>query len=264
MHNVPDYYLLSERISWRLTDFDFDAVDVANLSDDDREKIRETALIENGIPHYTNLWGAIEGYAGAWELRQFNLIWSFEELRHAESLRLLAQKIGLDLGGEIEEVKATPFVENRNAACRCYTTIAGMLTYTVLQELVTWKFYTNWSKATRSAFLRRLLGELAADEMRHHQWFANALARYFESAADKEAYRQNVVEAVAAFHMPHNFYDLRFPFIEDRMAEYLDQTDFDQMKSKIIKVLSFDQEILIRVAARAAQSGAAATFGAGR
>jgi len=264
MHNVPDYYLLSERISWRLVDFDFDAIDLDNISDDDREKIRETTLIENGIPHYTELWGAIDGFSDEWELRQFNLIWSFEEFRHAESLRLLAEKVGLSLGGEIDTVKQTPFVKNRNDSCKCYATIGGMLTYTVLQELVTWKFYLKWAKATRSDFLRRLLDKIAADEMRHHQWFANALARYFERSNAKDAYRREVVEAVGAFHMPHNFYALRFPFIEERMPEYFTTEDFDQMKSKVIKVLAFDQEILMAIAAKAAKSDLSATFGAGR
>jgi Fatty acid desaturase len=264
MHNVPDYYLLSERISWRLTDFDFDAIDLENVSDDDREKIRETMLIENGIPHYTDLWGAIDGFSDEWELRQFNLIWSFEEFRHAESLRRVADKVGLAMDGEIETVKQTPFVKNRNDSCKCYATIGGMLTYTILQELVTWKFYTKWSKATSSSFLRRLLDEIAADEMRHHQWFANALPRYFARSTNPEAFRLEVVDAIGAFHMPHNFYALRFPFIEERMAEYFTEEDFNQMKSKVIKILAFDQEILMRVAAKASQTDLSATLGARR
>jgi len=264
MHNVPDYYQLSERITWRITDFDFDAIDLGNVSDDDREKVRETTLIENGIPHYTELWGAIDGFANEWELRQFNLIWSFEEFRHAESLRLLSEKLGLGLEGEIETVKHTPFVKNRNDSCKCYATIGGMLMYTVLQELVTWKFYSNWSKVTKSDFLRRLIAEIAADEMRHHQWFANALSRYFARAADPDAYRREVIEAAFAFHMPHNFYALRFPFIEDRLPEYFSVEDLNQMKSKVIKILAFDQEVLIQVAARVAKTDLATAFSGGR
>src|SRR5262249_47215985 len=109
MHNVPDYYQLTERISWRITDYDFDKIDVDNVSEDDREKVRETMLIENGIPHYTNLWGAIDGFGEEWELRQFNLIWSSEEFRHSESLRLVAERLGLTIGDELETVKQTPF-----------------------------------------------------------------------------------------------------------------------------------------------------------
>ena len=263
MHNVPDYYRLSERISWRLTDFDFDAIDVDNVSDDDRAKIRETTLIENGIPHYTNLWDAVDGFAAQWELRQFNLIWSFEELRHAESLRLLAEKIGLGLDGELDTVKQTSFVKNRNDTCACYATIGGMLMYTVLQELVTWKFYSKWSKATRSDFIRRLVGELAADEMRHHQWFANALPRYFAIARDQPAYRRDVIEAASSFHMPHHYYALSFPYIDQRWNDYLTTEDFDQMKNKIIKILAFDQEILIAVAAKAAATDLLVVFGDG-
>jgi hypothetical protein len=266
MHNVPDYYLLLEKVGWRLTDFDFDTLDRDQLDDDDRQKILETALIENGIPHYVNLWTAIPAFAGEWELRQFALIWSFEELRHAEALRLLGEKAGVPLGGGLDTVRDTAFVENRNGSCPtgCYATIPGMLMYTVLQELVTWKFYSSWARSTRSEFVRALLGKIAADEMRHHQWFANAIARYFERAPDRAEYRRRILEAMRSFHMPHVFYPgLHFPFIDNRLHEYFTVDDFNQMKQKVVKVLSFDQELFMMLV-DAAANGLSPSFGGAR
>jgi len=246
MHNVPDYHLLTERIGWRITDFDWDAIDLENVSDDDRLRLRETTLIENGIPHYTELWQAVRGFSDEWELRQFNLIWSYEELRHAESLRRLAEKIGLGLDGELRAVIETSFVETRNKSCPtgCYETIGAMLTYTTLQELVTWKFYSSWAKSTQCDFIKRLLTELAADEMRHHQWFANALQRYLPKSPDPDRYRQEICDAIGSFHMPQFFYELPFPYIEGRMAEYMNADDVAMMKAKVAKVLSFDPQVI--------------------
>ena len=251
MHSVPEYYLLTEKIGWRLTDLDFDAIDVGNITSDDRLKIRETALIESGIPHYTDLWTAIDGFSGEWELRQFNLIWSSEEFRHAESLRLLADRLGVEIGRDLDSVEKTEFVKIRNASCktRCYETLGGMLMYTTIQEMVTHKFYLKWSKVTESAFLRQLLGHLAADEMRHHQWFANALQRYLPRAPDPAAYRKKVVESILSFHMPHNFYEVTFPYIDKRMAEYFSTEDWNWMKQKVIKILSFDEELFMMLLA---------------
>jgi hypothetical protein len=246
MHNVPDYYMLSERVGWRLTDIDLEHLDVDNVSDDDRLKVKETALIENGIPHYTDLWAALEGIGQEWELRQFNLIWSYEEFRHAESLRRLAERLDIDISAQLDTVRNTAFVKNRNASCEsgCYETIPGMLMYTILQELITWKFYATWAKVTRSEGLRTLVSNIGADEMRHHQWFANSLPRYFERSRDKAEFRRRVAEALRSFHMPHNFYALHFPFIDDRFSEYFDEDGINQIKLKIGKILSFDLELL--------------------
>ena len=73
-----------------------------------------------------------------------------------------------------------------------------------------------------------------------------------------------MIEAAFAFHMPHNFYALRFPFIEERLPEYFSVEDLDQMKSKVIKILAFDQEVLIQVAARVAKTNLTTAFSGGR
>src|SRR5438093_8332 len=127
MHNVPDYHLLTERIGWRITDFDWDAIDLDKVSDDDRLRIRETTL-------------------------------------------------------------------------------------------------------TESEFIKKLLAEISADEMRHHQWFANALQRYLPLSKDPDRYRQEICDAITNFHMPQFFYQLEFPYIDGRLNEYLTAEDIAMIK----------------------------------
>lgn len=246
MHSFREYYMLMERIGWRLTDFDWDAIDLEHVTEDDRLRARETAITESGVPHYSGAWGAVEGIESCWELRQFASLWAGEEHRHSEGLRLLCEKIGVDAEPEFDAVTACDFVERQNESSPtgCYNTIAGLLTYTTMQELATWKFYQCWSKATQSSFIRALTAKIAADEMRHHQWFANALQRHLGLAEDPDAYRRNIVEAISAFHMPHNYYPVEFPFFDAPEPTYFSAKDLQQMRDKITQIVMFDGELV--------------------
>lgn len=247
MHTFSEYFLLTERIGWRLTDFDFDAIDVENVSDLDRQKARDTAVTESGVPHYVSTWSAVHDIDAYWELRQFAALWAGEEHRHSESLRLLCEKLGIDLSSDLGAVSACDFVGDHNRACAtgCYNTVSGLLTYTVIQELITWKFYANWAKATESTFMRELVRKIGADEMRHHQWFANALQRYLDRAPDPRAYREAIVDAVVAFSMPHKYYPVAFPFFDAPESKYFTIDDVESVKAKVAKVLTFDEELTL-------------------
>lgn len=247
MHDFHEYFLLLERIGWRLTEFDFAAIDMENITDDDRQRARDTAITESGVPHYSAVWDGVEGISDQWELRQFATLWTAEEHRHSEGLRMLCEALGVDASSEFEAVRTCDFVAKHNGACPsgCYNTVSGLLTYTTLQELVTWKFYQCWTKATKSTFIKGLVGKIAADEIRHHQWFANALQRYLPLAQDQTAYRQGIVDAIQAFHMPHNYYPVRFPFFDETQISYFTEEDFQQLRDKITKVVSFDADLVM-------------------
>ena len=63
-----------------------------------------------------------------------------------------------------------------------------MLTYAMIQELATQKFYTMAAKRTESPFLRRLWSLIAADEMRHHVFYREHLQGAYQAAADQPWY----------------------------------------------------------------------------
>ncbi len=245
MHNFRDYFMLLERIGWRLTDYDFGAIDMENITEDDRQRARDTAITESAVPHYADVWGGIQGISEEWELRQFATLWTSEEHRHSEGLRMLCEALDVDLNSEFAAVAESDFVATHNRSCPsgCYNTVAGVLTYTTLQELVTWKFYHCWTKATQSSFIKSFIGKLAVDEIRHHQWFANALQRHLPLAKDPDAYRRSIVDAISAFHMPHNYFPLAFPYFDSPQMKYFTEADMQQMKDKIIKIITFDEEL---------------------
>ena len=247
MHSFTEYYMLMERIGWRLTDCDFEAIDMENITDADRRRARDTAITESAVPHYIDMWGGVEGIKPMWELRQFAALWAGEEHRHSEGLRLLCEKLEVDAQAEFQAVEESPFVATARKSCpsNCYSTISGLLTYTTIQELVTYRFYRNWAKDTKSVFLQDFLGKLAADEMRHHQWFANALQRYLPLVEDQQAYRQGIVDALAAFHMPHSYFPVEFPYFDARGATYFGEADFQSMKEKIVKIVTFDEQLTL-------------------
>src|SRR3954464_8279006 len=136
-----DYFDLTERKGWRLQDLPWDEPELDRVTDADRAAAVATSVIESGVPHYTKLWEMVQGFFADWELAQFVTLWAGEEERHNVALHKLVRTLGLDDKGEYERVAKFDFPRAQKAQCptRCYENVPGMLTYTVLQELVTWK-----------------------------------------------------------------------------------------------------------------------------
>src|SRR5882672_12472000 len=148
MNAYLDYFELTERKGWRLHDLPWDEIDFDKVTDRDRAAVVATSVIESGVPHYTKLWDMVDGFRRDWELAQFVTLWAGEEERHNVALNKLARALGAPPDAEYARVAEHDFPRAQKASCpmRCYETIPGMLTYTVLQELVTWKFYSCSAK----------------------------------------------------------------------------------------------------------------------
>src|SRR5438270_12824044 len=89
-----------------------------------------------------------------------------------------------------------------------------MLAYTVMQELVTWKFYSCAAKASKSRLVRAAFSRIGEDEMRHHVWYRDALAARFERSTDRAWFSGQIEEAVRHFKMPHNIFHLQERFFD--------------------------------------------------
>ena len=150
---------------------------------------------------------------------------------------------------EYARVAAFDFPRAQKAECpsRCYSNIPGMLTYTVLQELVTWKFYSSAAKQTKSKLVREAFSKIGADEMRHHVWYRDALKARWERSEDRAWFSAQIVEAVRHFHMPHSIFHLqeRFFDVESRVVGTL---GYLEVKMKVARALSFDTSVLKRLA----------------
>lgn len=253
------YFEMSEKTGWRTTDLDWNKIDKANISELDKQAILATAVIEHGVPHYSNTWGKVKGLEEEWELWQFVTLWAGEEHRHSFALKKLADI--LDISGNAKhydkeakgehyynQVAESNFSKLQKESCNtdCYSSIAGMLTYTSIQELVTAKFYQSAIKKTKSKFVSTLLSHIAKDELKHHAFYAAGIKRYYEKAKDKEAYLNDVFNAVNHFSMPHTIYDRKFDFFDNEV--FFSKFDHLEVKLRMAKVLSFSKSLLARLA----------------
>jgi hypothetical protein len=248
------YYELSERHSWRATDLDFDELERDRqgglISEFDRKALLGTAVIEHGVPHYAEVWSLVNGLRDNWELWQFTTLWTGEEHRHSYVLKKTCDLIGLEepLAADLDKVTHFPFAATQKASCPadCYRTVAGMLTYAMIQELATNKFYGLAAKKTKSPFLRDMFQRIAGDEMRHHVFFRDTLRELHATAADPAAVSEQVYQATRSFRMPHLVYDVQMDFFErgDWSLGTLGKIAF---KAQLARCFSFDAHLLARL-----------------
>lgn len=249
-----EYYELTEKNTWKVSDLDWELLleeDRQGLvSAQDRAALVGTAVIEHGVPHYAEVWSLVEGLRKHWDLWQFVTLWTGEEHRHSFALKKACTVLGesVPLDADLDVVRAIPFAEKQKESCPedCLRTVPGMITYAVIQELATYKFYSTAAKRTQSTVLRKLFSEIGADEMRHHVFYRDALRDGYEGtpAADQAWYLDRIIEATRAFQMPHAIYQLQVSFFENGTwnigAEALPQ---------FVRCFSFNPDLLRRLAA---------------
>jgi hypothetical protein len=246
------YFELTEKTGWRVTDIDWASLaadaEAGRVTAFDRAALVGTAVIEHGVPHYADVWARVRGLHEDWELWQFTTLWTGEEHRHSFALKKACETLGLTdlLDTDLGAVKTFEFAEAQKQSCAsdCYSTVAGMLTYAMIQELATNRFYTMAQKAAQSPALKQLLSLIAGDEMRHHVFFRDALRARYEAAEDKPAFCEQVFRAAQSFKMPHLIYHLQEGFFEGG--------DWDiglEMKMQLARCFSFDIPLVMRLAA---------------
>ncbi|HEU0031417.1 MAG TPA: acyl-ACP desaturase [Kofleriaceae bacterium] len=245
-----EYYELSEKSGWRVTDVDWTQLveDAAagRISTFDREALLATAVIEHGVPHYAEVWSRVHRLRDDWQLWQFTTLWTGEEHRHSYALKKACELLGMtdEIEHQLTQVATFPFAERQKQSCPddCYSSVPGMLAYAMIQELATNRFYTLAAKRATSPVLKRLLGEIAADEMRHHVFFRETLRARWETTTDPAWFREQVFRAVQSFKMPHLIYGLQEAFFEGG-----DWNIGIEMKIQLARCFSFDLELLGRL-----------------
>lgn len=248
------YFELSEQHGWRTTDLDWDALrsdhEAGLVSPFDVRALQGTAVIESGVPHYAEVWSMVRDLRQHWNLWQFTTLWTGEEHRHAHALDKACALLAVDapIAPDLELVSQFPFAATQKASCPsdCYRSVPGMLTYTVIQELATQKFYALAAKKTRSPFLRRLFQLIGADEMRHHVFYREALAELHGTSGDPAAYAEDVFQAVRAFRMPHLVYDVQTEFFE-RGGWSMGTLGKVAFKAQLARCFAFDARLLARL-----------------
>lgn len=246
-----EYFDLTERKGWRLPELPWNDPELDKVSDADRAAVIATSVIESGVPHYSKLWEMVDGFFADWELAQFVTLWAGEEELHNVALNRLAKLIGADaqVQPEYARVAQFDFPTAQKAECpsKCYSNIPGMLTYTIVQELVTWKFYSSAARQTKSKLVRETFGKIGEDEMRHHVWYREALKARYAKAEDKEWFKDQIVAAVQHFHMPHSIFHLQEKFFDEE-SKVVGTLGYLDIKMKLARAFSFDAGLLKRLA----------------
>jgi rubrerythrin len=203
------YFLQAERAGWRVTDLDWENADTELVSPTVRAKVIEASIVEHGVPHYLSLWTKLQ--EADWYLKQVAIQWAGEETRHDQALRMLVEHAGWEAEASFIQVENTDFYQRQRALCasRCFDHPIGNLTYTTLQEFITWAFYHRLSQNCESRFVSDVLSRIGRDEIRHHHLFATTLAEYY-----KPGDRGVIIEAIRHFAMPHHIYPMLFPNFE--------------------------------------------------
>jgi Fatty acid desaturase len=257
--NYEQYYELAERHGWRVTDLDWSqlAADAAGglVSDLDRGALLGTAVIEHGVPHYSEVWGLVEDLRDNWDLWQFTTLWTGEEHRHSYALKKACDVLGIgdQIALDLAAVTSFRFAEAQKQSCAddCYKSVPGMLAYAIIQELATNHFYLTIAKRSASPFVKDLLARIAGDEMRHHVFYREALRAGFATTRDPVWYSDQVYRATRAFKMPHLIYELQVPFFEG--GNWKIELD---LQVQLARCFSFDPALLGRLIADY-QSGSA-------
>jgi len=245
------YFELTEKTGWRITDIDWAALaadaEAGRISKFDRDALVGTAVIEHGVPHYAEVWSRVRDLHSDWQLWQFTTLWTGEEHRHSYALQKACDVIGLHaaLDDDLAAVTQFAFADAQKDSCSndCYSTIPGMVTYAMIQELATNRFYTMAQKAADSPTLKDLLSRIAGDEMRHHVFFRDALKARHDAATDKAEFCELVFRAAQSFKMPHLLYHLQEAFFEGG--------NWDigvDMKMQLARCFSFDIPLVMRLA----------------
>ena len=245
------YFDLTERKGWRLHELPWDQLDLDKVTEADRAAVLATAVIESGVPHYSKLWELVEGFIADWELAQFVTLWAGEEERHNVALARLVKLLGKgdEANADWARVAAFDFPKAQKAECpsRCYNSIPGMLTYTIVQELVTWKFYSSAARQSKSRLVRETFSKIGEDEMRHHVWYREALKARFEKSPDKAWFIDQIVAAVQHFQMPHSIFHLQERFFDEE-SQVVGTLGYLDIKMKLARTFSFDAGLLKRLA----------------
>jgi hypothetical protein len=242
------YYELAERTGWRVTDLDWSQlqtdVDAGLVSDFDRGSLMGTAVIEHGVPHYSEVWSLVEGLREHWELWQFTTLWTGEEHRHSFSLKRACDLLGLPIAEDLGTVKKFRFAEAQKQSCEldCYRSVPGMLTYAMIQEVATNRFYLMAAKRSQSPFLKKLFTLIGNDEMRHHCFFRDMLRTKHEESTDHAWFVDQIFNSVMAFKMPHLIYNLQTDFLESR-----DWTIREDLITTLVRCFSFAPDLLGRL-----------------
>src|SRR5262245_10932114 len=117
MEAFLNYFELTERKGWRLTDLDWEHADWEKASEADRRAVAATSGIESGVPHYTRTWALTNGIAEDWELAQFISLWAGEEERHNVSLQRAATALNVSAQAGYEVVARADFAARHKAHC---------------------------------------------------------------------------------------------------------------------------------------------------
>lgn len=199
----PDFdkfFRIHEKVMWQLGGIDFNSIQPDLLTDLDVKALRGAMLVESHNPVYTSR--ILDYYRHDRPMTSFVVTWAYEEMKHYEVLlAYLKATDRLDLGELDDLLDQTRAGEWGDEAME-YTKVQA-LTYTVLQEQTTGRFYKRFADVTREPLLQEILRTISGDEYRHCQYYLEKGKQEIAKDRDKGLEEADVI--IRTFEMPGVF-----------------------------------------------------------
>jgi hypothetical protein len=169
-------------------------------------------MTEAGTPVYTAMLTGLED-AKRPEFGSFYRfvleVWNKEEGEHGECALEVARAIGMDFDpARVRD--GADWAANYFAACAPCKRVLGTVTYTVIQEELTYHAHRAYAECSGSKELARLGHLIAAEERYHSYFYASRLRDVLgvvanDGMSEEEAFG-TVAEVIARFQMPTMFH----------------------------------------------------------
>lgn len=196
----PDFdrfFRIHEKVMWQLGGIDFSSVKPELLTDLDIKALRGAMLVESHNPVYTSR--ILDYYRNDRPMTSFVVTWAYEEMKHYEVLLAYLRATHKLNSGELddllEQTRSGPWGDEAMG----YTRVQA-LTYTVLQEQTTGRFYKRFAEVTKEPILQDILRTISGDEYRHCQYYLEKDKQ--ELAKDRDKGLEEVDQILRDFEMP--------------------------------------------------------------
>lgn len=195
----PDFntfFRIHENVMWKLSAVDFSQIDRTKLNQRDIDGVKGAMLVESHNPVYTQR--ILEYFRRDRVMTGFVVTWAYEEMKHHQVLERYLRACNMVDEPALDDL----LTQTRDGAWgdeeQGFKRVQN-LTYTIVQEQVTGRFYKRFAEVTEEPLLQQILSIISKDEYRHCAYY---LLKGKQELATGNGTFSDVREALLRFRMP--------------------------------------------------------------
>ncbi|MBI3724879.1 acyl-ACP desaturase [bacterium] len=199
-----------------LSSFDWEQInkdhDAGKITPECRAWLHMMIMTEAGTPVYTELLTSLADSRRKEFQAFFDFVmevWTPEEAEHGECALQVAKAIGFDIDVSLVR-KFAPWRDQYLGACPPCERVLGTVSYTVIQEEITYHSHRAYAELSGSEELARMGKTIAAEERYHSYFYASRLKDVLEVSikdgmSEETAYKI-VGDVIKRFNMPTKYH----------------------------------------------------------